>query len=89
MFSFMLGLTDAQRKTFAEIVEAIPSSKIFGEVGKTVAADGSAQAELTARIQKEMSEDNKLDYATALRKVIASDKDLATRYASEMTPGAK
>ena len=89
MFSFMLGLTDAQRKTFAEIVEAIPSSKLFGEVGKATAADGSAQAELTARIQKEMSEDSKLDYATALRKVIASDKDLAGRYASEMTPGAK
>lgn len=88
LFSFMLGLTDGQRKAFAEIVDAIPSSKLFGEVGKAVAAEGSAAAELEARIQKSMSEDNKLTYSDALRKVIASDKDLAARYSAEQTPGA-
>lgn len=88
-FSFMLGLTDAQRKAFAEIVEAIPSSKLFGERGSSVAAEGTAAAELASRITKTMSEDSKLTYSDALRKVIASDKDLASRYAAEMTPGAK
>lgn len=83
LFSFMLGLNDAQRKTFAEIVEAIPSSKLFTEVGNAGGAEGSAQAEIAKRIEKLMSEDKGMKYADALKKVIASDKELAKRYQDE------
>lgn len=88
VFSFMLGLTEAQRKAFSEIVEAIPSSKLFGERGSSVAAEGTAAAELANRIEKAMSEDSKLTYSDAVRKITASDPALAQRYAEEMTPGA-
>ena len=83
VFSFMLGLTDTQRKAFAEIIEAIPSSKLFNEVGSGSATEGTAFAEIQSRTQKLMSEDKKLTYSDALKKVIASDPDLGKRYEEE------
>lgn len=84
VFSFMLGLTDAQRKSFKEIVEAIPSSKIFGEVGSSDnVADGTAALELNKRVEKMMSENKSLSYADAVKKVVASDKNLAKQYEQE------
>lgn len=84
VFSFMLGLTDAQRKAFGEIVAAIPSSKLFNEVGSgSGVVEGTAAAELNAKVEKAMSEDGKLTYSDAVRKVLASDKELAQRYSEE------
>jgi len=87
VFNFMLGLTDAQRKTFAEIVEAIPSTNLFSESGAgSSITEGTAAAELNGKVQKLMSEDKALKYSDAVRKVLASDKALAKRYEVEMTP---
>lgn len=82
-FSFMLGLTEPQRKVFAEIIDAIPSSKLFKELGNDGGTGGSAKVELDKKITKLMSEDKTLKYTDALKKVIASDKDLAKRYDEE------
>ena len=82
----MLGLTDAQRKTFAEIVDAIPSSKLFNEIGNgNGAGEGTAAGELQKKVEKAMSDDKKMSYSDAVRKVLASDKDLAKRYNEEST----
>ena len=87
VFNFMLGLTDAQRKTFAEIVEAVPSSNLFSETGSgSSVAEGSAAAELSGKVTKLMSEDKALKYSDAVRKVLASDKGLAKRYETENSP---
>lgn len=84
VFSFMLGLSDAQRKTFCEIVDSIPASKLFAELGSDNAVQaGTVQAELESRIQKVMSEDKAMHYSDALRKVITSDKVFAKRYDEE------
>jgi len=84
LFSFMLGLTETQRKEFTEIVSAIPSSKLFGEVGSgNGVVEGTAAAELNNKVQKLMSDDKALKYSDAVRKVLASDKALAERYNAE------
>ena len=84
LHSFMLGLTDAQRKTFAEIVEAIPSSQLFKELGAgNGTGEATAAGELTKKVEKLMSEDKALKYSDAIKKVLASDKDLAKRYSEE------
>ena len=83
VFSFMLGLTEGQRKVFAEVISLVPSTKLFTEIGDNKGAEGAAAKELASRIEKSMSEDKKLTYADALRKVIASDKGLAKRYEDE------
>lgn len=85
VFSFMLGLTEAQRKAFAEIVKGIPTSRLFGEAGSgdDGSDDGSAAGELNKKVEKAMSEDKQLQYSDAVRQVLASDKDLANRYSEE------
>lgn len=84
LFSFMLGLTDAQRKTFAEIVEAIPSSQLFDEKGSgNGTGEATAAGELTKKVEKLMSEDKQMSYSDAVKKVLASDAGLSKRYAEE------
>lgn len=84
VFSFMLGLTEAQRKTFAELVESIPSSQLFKEKGKSNAIEGSAFSEIDTKAKKLMSEDKGLAYSDAVNKVCSENKDLAKRYESEL-----
>lgn len=84
VFSFMLGLTEAQRKEFAEIVKEIPASKLFGETGSNRVAEGSAAAEVEAKCKKLMSENKGMTYADAVRRLMSEDKALAERYESEM-----
>ena len=84
VFTFMLGLTEAQRKTFAELVESIPSSQLFKEKGKSNAIEGSAFTEIDTKAKKLMSEDKGLAYSDAVNKVCSENKDLAKRYESEL-----
>ena len=84
VFSFMLGLTDAQRKTFGEIVEAIPASNLFTENGSGGGSvEGTAAAELTKKVASEMEKDKKMSYSDAVKKVLASDAGLSKRYNEE------
>lgn len=85
VFSFMLGLTETQRKTFAEIVESIPSSKIFEEKGKGSGTEGTAFAEMESKVKILMSEDKTLKYSEAINRVCSENKDLADRYQKELS----
>ena len=86
VFSFMLGLNEAQRKEFAELISAIPEARLFNEMGKgsgAGATEGSAAALLKSKAEKLMSEDKALSYSAALRKVIASEPALAAQHEQE------
>lgn len=85
VFSFMLGLTEAQRKTFAEIVDSIPNNgQMFSEQGSGQAVEGSAFSEIDSKAKKLMSENAGLNYADAVNKVCSEDKELAARYEKEL-----
>ena len=84
VFSFMLGLTEAQRKTFAELVDSIPSGQLFNEEGNNNAVEGSALAEVEAKAKVMMSEDKELSYSDAVNKIFSENKDLAGRYQKEL-----
>ena len=84
VFSFMLELTEAQRKTFAELVDSIPSSQLFSEKGSGQTVEGSAVAEIEAKTKVMMSEDKALSYSDAVNKVCSENKELAERYAKEL-----
>jgi hypothetical protein len=85
VFSFMLGLTESQRKEFAELIAAIPEARLFTEIGAghSGAVAGSAAASLKEKAEKLMSEDKALSYSAALRKVIASEPALAAQHEQE------
>ena len=84
VFSFMLELTEAQRKTFAELVNSIPSSQLFNEKGSGQATEGSAMKELEAKVKVMMSEDKELSYSESVIKVCKENEGLADRYAKEL-----
>ena len=84
VFSFMLGLSVAQRKTFAELVDSIPSSQIFSEKGSGQIVEGSAVAEIEAKTKVMMSEDKTLSYSDAVNKVCSENKELADRREKEL-----
>lgn len=84
VFSFMLALSEEQRKTFSEIMDSIQAKQIFGEKGKGSGAEGSAFAEIEAKTKKLMSEDKSLKYADAIQRVCSENKDLADKYEKDL-----
>ena len=84
VFSFMLELTEAQRKTFAELVNSIPSSQLFNEKGSGQVSEGSAIKEIELKVKTMMSEDKALSYSEAVITVCKENKELADRYAKEL-----
>lgn len=82
--AFMETLNDGQRAKFAEIINAIPSSKVFNELGEENAAVSSAKAQVETKVKAMMSEDKDLGYSDAIVKLFAEDADLAKRYEKEM-----
>ena len=84
LFSFMLELTEAQRKTFAELVESIPAKQLFKEEGDGNAAGGTAFKEIETKVASLMSEDKALKYSDAVAKVCSENKELADRYNAEL-----
>ena len=84
VFSFMLELTEAQRKTFAELVNSIPSSQLFSEKGSGQVSEGSAVKEIELKVKTMMSEDKALSYSEAVITVCKENKELADRYVKEL-----
>lgn len=87
--SFMEKLSADQRKTFAEIVGELPKNQVFTEVGQDKGvSDGTALAEVDAKITLKMSEAEKagkpMKYSDALKEVMAENKGLEERYDGEL-----
>ncbi len=83
VFSFMKGLTEKQRKEFAELVNALPTANLFGEIGHGGAGEGTAFAEIESKTKKLMSEEKGLTYSDAVKRVCEENPVLASRYETE------
>ena len=83
VFGFMKDLNETQRKTFAELVNAVPASNLFDEIGNGGNTEGSAFAEIEGKVKKLMSEDKQLRYADAVKSVCEENPKLAHRYETE------
>lgn len=84
VFSFMKELDAKQRKAFAELVNAIPSSKLFNESGHGGNTEGTAFNEIDAKAEKLMSENKGMSYADAVKKVCSDNPELNNRYQAEL-----
>jgi len=83
---FAMSLNDAQATKFFEIVDAMPSAKLFSELGESALAsnDGSEAPkgvsqesfELDKKAKELMKANDKLDYSTALS---MAEKELAKK----------
>lgn len=92
--AFMGKLDKAQRAAFSEILADVIISEKFSEVGKgTGAADGTAQAEVEAKITLKMSEAEKagkpMKYSEALKLVMSENDGLEKRYDEELPSGKR
>lgn len=90
--AFMESLNAVQRTAFSVLVAELPDSKMFTELGGAEVTDGTATAEVDAKVNAKISASEKegktLEYASALKAVFAENTELATRYSSEL-PSAR
>jgi len=81
--TFMLGLTPAQRKDFTEILtKGVVATKMsFGEMGSDDNGPaGDFMTRVDSAIEKKMSENSSLDYATAMSMVFRENPEMAKEY---------
>lgn len=78
---FMLSLSEAQLKSFTNLVAELPGMKsIFDEVGDDGAEETDVAKQLSSRVKTKMSEDKELTYSDAVRQVFDEDPAFAQEY---------
>ena len=83
--SFMESLNDAQVVKFTELLKQLPKTEIFSEVGGgDGAVEGTAKAEVDAKVEKKMSENKDLKFSDALKQVMSENEGLEERYDREL-----
>lgn len=92
--AFMAKLDAEMRKAFSEVLAEVAQSEKFNEVGHgTGVSDGTAQAEVEAKINLKLTASEKagkpMKYADALKEVMAENKGLEERYDSELPSARK
>lgn len=87
---FMENMDDAQRQSFNDLFADLADPQKFTEAGKGAGAvEGTAQAEVEAKIKVKMSENKDMKYSEALKAVMAETKGLEERYDSELPSARK
>ena len=85
--SFMVALSEKQRDQFRNILNSLPTHKLFGEMGdagRHETADTTA-AKVDALVRAKITaSEGKLSYAVALKQVMASEPKLASEYNAEI-----
>jgi len=84
VFTFMTELSEKQRATFSEIINAIPSTKMFKEIGAQNASENSAEVEVDTKVKTLMKENKEMTYSEAVNKIFAENKELGKRYNKEL-----
>lgn len=92
--AFMETLSVEQMQKFTAIVAELPKNQVFTEVGQGQgAAEGTALAEVEAKVNLKMSESEKagkkMSYSDALKEVMTENKGLDQRYTDELKPSTK
>jgi len=83
MVRFLLSLTEAQQKAFKEIVEEIPQSKMFSELGGDTGVPMKASEELDKLAKEKMDKDKNLSLRDAYDQVFSERPDLQEALANE------
>lgn len=78
--AFMETLSEAQRAKFSELLNELPKTQIFSEVGTGEANEVTETSEVEAKVQAKMKADSKLKYSEALKIVMSEEKGLEERY---------
>ena len=88
--AFIESLSDVQAAKFSALVAELPKSELFTELGKgTGVADGTAQAELNAKVEAKLAANKGMKYSEALKEVMAENKGLEQRYDKELPSARK
>ncbi len=77
---FLLSLTEAQQKSFKEIVAELPQANLFSELGENAGAEMKATDRINTLVKEKLSKDVKLEYRQALEMVFAENPDLQKEY---------
>ena len=83
--AFMEKLNKEQRTAFSTLAKELPAMNLFKELGADNAGDGTAKAELDAKIAEKTK--SGMTYSDALRKVNVEFPELAQRYNEEIKKG--
>jgi len=75
--AFLLSLSEKQRKEFSEILNEIPKSKLFSELGKESGIPVNASERVEQLAQEKIAKDDSLEYRQALEQVFAENPELA------------
>lgn len=89
LHAFMETLSDAQKASFNLLLAELPKTQIFSEIGTGAAAvEGTAQAEVEAKVTLKMDGNKALKYSEALKLVFEENKGLTERYHEEVSKPA-
>lgn len=86
--SFMESLNKAQRVAFSTLLNQIPASQVFNEIGSGAAAAATTTAEVEVLVKAKMDSNKALKYSEALKMVMSENKGLEERYDRDL-PTAK
>jgi cation transport regulator ChaB/phage I-like protein/predicted RNA-binding Zn-ribbon protein involved in translation (DUF1610 family) len=75
---FLLSLSDAQQKSFKELVAELPQVKVFSELGEDSGLEIKATEQINKLVQEKMGKNAKLEYRQALEQVFAENPELQT-----------
>ncbi len=78
--AFVASLNDAQRTAFSALIQAMPESKLFSEIGDAGKTEVGVFAEVETAVKAARAADAKLSYADASKKVFKENPELAKRY---------
>lgn len=92
--AFMATLNVAQKATFSTLLQELPKTQIFSEIGsKEADGEGTATAEVEAKVTEKMVASEKsgkvMKYSEALKEVMSENDGLEKRYDLECKPEAK
>ncbi len=77
LVAFMLTLTKDRQEKFKEIIDELPKSRLFTELGKAEGVDITASEQVQSLVKEKMDKDPELSYRPALEQVQADNPELA------------
>lgn len=80
--SFYLSCSEAQQTQLVDLLEKLPEHKIAGQISDTSSESLPTDEAIDLKVKALIAKEPKLDYAGALKRVLASDPALAEAYAA-------
>lgn len=88
--AFIETLNDAQHAKFTALIAELPTQVQFAEIGTGAGTEGTAKAEVDAKIEQKLTAAEKagkpMKYSEALKEVMSENEGLEERFDSELVP---